>query len=97
MVDRQAITHALSDVTNVGGSGNIVLNNRVQRVDIEERLVKIALVLPTSDRDEKHRIEDACLDAVGSLDGVDDVSVVTTSPQQDAGGGRPGAGGWVVR
>lgn len=94
MVDRQAITHALSAVSDVGGSGNIVANDRIQRIDIDGGDVKISLVLPTTDRDEKFRIEDACLDAVNAIDGVSDVSVVTTSLQKAAGpggaaGGRP--------
>jgi ATP-binding protein involved in chromosome partitioning len=87
MLDRQAVTHALSDVADVGGSGNIVANNRVQRVDIDEGVVKITLMLSTTNRDEKYRIEDACFDAVNALDGVRDVSVVTTSPQKTADGG----------
>ncbi len=81
MLDKQAITHALSDVTDVGGSGNIVTNNRVQRVDIDGGAVKITLLLPTASRDEKVRVEDACFDAVSALEGVKDVSVVTQSAQ----------------
>ncbi len=92
MLDRQAITHALSDVADVGGSGNIVTNNRIQRVDVEDGAVKIALFLPTSDRAEKHRIEDACMDTVGALEGVTGVSVVTTVPQQESEQQKPGAG-----
>jgi ATP-binding protein involved in chromosome partitioning len=82
MIDRQTITHALSDVADAGGNGNIVTNNRVQRVDIDGGVVKITLVLPTIDRDEKLRIEDACFDAVSALEGVKDVSVITVRPQQ---------------
>jgi ATP-binding protein involved in chromosome partitioning len=81
MVDRQAITHALSDIPDVGGAGNIVGNDRVQRLDVDGGVVKITLVLPTSDRDEKLRIEDACFDAVSGLPGVKDVAVITVRPQ----------------
>ena len=90
MVDRQAITHALSDVVDVGGSGTIVANDRVQRVDIHDGVVKVVLILPTTARDEKHRIEDACLDAIKGLEGVKDVSVMTTSPTKPSppGGAR---------
>ena len=84
MLDKQTITSALSDIIDVGGSGNIIANNRVQRVGIDNGVVKITLILPTTSRDEKYRIEDACFAVVGALDGVKDVSVVTTSPTKQA-------------
>jgi len=90
MLDRQAVTHALSDVADVGGNGNIVTNNRIRRIDIENGTVKVALFLPTDDRDEKRRIEDACMDAVGALEGARNVSVATTVPAK--GERKPAAG-----
>jgi len=84
MLDRQAVTHALADIIDAGGSGSIVTNDRVQKVDIERGVVRITLALPNADRDEKDRIEDACFDAVMGLDGVKDVTVVTTTSQQSA-------------
>jgi len=54
--------------------------------------VKIALFLPTDDRKEKHRIEDACMDTVGALEGVTGVSVVTAVPQQESAQQKPDAG-----
>jgi ATP-binding protein involved in chromosome partitioning len=81
MVERQDITHALSDVTDVGGQGNIVTNNRVQRVDIKDGVVKIELALPPVDGEEKIRIEDGCFDAAMKVDGVKDVMVATKSAQ----------------
>jgi ATP-binding protein involved in chromosome partitioning len=92
MLDRQAITHALSDVADVGGNGNVITNNRIQQVDIENGVVKIALFLPTNDRGEKRRIEDACLDVVSAVEGVTDVSVVTTGPPQTEGRQKPASG-----
>jgi ATP-binding protein involved in chromosome partitioning len=82
----------LTDVVDVGGNGNIVANDRVQRVDIEDGVVKITLMLPTTTIDEKYRIEDACFDAVSGLEGVKDVSVMTTSPQRGPETSAPGAG-----
>jgi ATP-binding protein involved in chromosome partitioning len=78
MVERQAVTHALSDVSDVGAEGNIVTHNRIRRVDIDGGVVKIALALPPAAQEERDRIEDACFDAVMKLDGVDDGMVATT-------------------
>lgn len=82
MVERQAVTHALSDVTDVGGQGNIVTHNRVQRVDIDGGVVKVALALPPVDQTERERIEDACFDAVKKIDGVEDVMVMMSAVRQ---------------
>ncbi|MEE9270448.1 MAG: Mrp/NBP35 family ATP-binding protein [Candidatus Krumholzibacteria bacterium] len=92
MLNEPAVKQALRRVTDVGGSGDIVSNNRVQKINITEGVVKISLALPTTDRDERERIEDACFDTVMALEGVKDVGVVVQSPKSDTGakaGQRP--------
>jgi ATP-binding protein involved in chromosome partitioning len=79
MVERQDITHALSDVADVDGHSNIVTNNRVQNVDINDGIVKIQLALPALSEEDKLRIEDDCFDAVMKVAGVTDVMVATKS------------------
>ncbi|UCG51984.1 MAG: Mrp/NBP35 family ATP-binding protein [Candidatus Latescibacterota bacterium] len=81
MLSKDAITNLLKAVKDVGGSGDIVTNDRIQDVEIENGKVKLTLFLATRDRDEKYRIEDACFDILNNLEGVEDVQVVTTGPQ----------------
>ena len=91
-MDERTVRQALESVVDVGGTGDIVSNGRVQDVAVDGSVVTLTLVLPTTSRDEKHRIEDACFDAVMKLDGVDDVAVRTTSPKKGpaAAGASPG-------
>ncbi|MFQ5510213.1 MAG: P-loop NTPase [Candidatus Krumholzibacteriia bacterium] len=90
MLDETRVKEVLQGVADEG-AGNIVTNRRVQAVDISQGVVKITLALPTSDRAEKERIEDACFDAVMAVDGVRDVTVVVQSPRKDTAPPRPTA------
>jgi len=83
MADRKRIMEALKQVPDAGGKGNIVDNERVQSVVFQGKVVKLALALPVMDVEEKHRIEDACVDILTELDGVDDVLVMAQSARPD--------------
>ncbi len=95
MLDESTIIKALSTVKDVGGTGDIVSNDRVQDIEIHDGKVKVTLFLATRDKDEKRRIEDACFDALAKTKGVLDVQIVIVGPQvvegRQHGGGRPRA------
>jgi ATP-binding protein involved in chromosome partitioning len=93
MIKENTIKHALQTIADVGGKGNIVDNGRVQKIEINDSTIKITLALPPADQNEKYRIEDACFDNVMAVEGVADVAVVTSSPQQGPAGPAPAGGG----
>jgi ATP-binding protein involved in chromosome partitioning len=81
MLDEATIIKALSAVKDVGGTGDIVSNDRVQEIENRDGKVKVTLFLATRDKDEKRRIEDACFDALAKTKGVLDVQIVIVGPQ----------------
>jgi ATP-binding protein involved in chromosome partitioning len=81
MLDESTIIKALSAVKDVGGTGDIVSNDRVQEIENQNGRVKVTLFLATRDKDEKRRIEDACFDALAKTKGVVDVQIVIVGPQ----------------
>jgi ATP-binding protein involved in chromosome partitioning len=91
MLDESAIKKALSTVKDVGGTGDIVSNDRVQNIENRDGKVKVTLFLSTRDKGEKRRIEDACFDALAKTKGVLDVQIVIVGPQV-VEGGQQGAG-----
>jgi len=81
MLDESTIMEALRRVKDVGGTNDIVSNDRVQDVEIHDGKVKVTLFLATRNRDDKVRIEDACFDVLAKTKGVTDVQIVITGPQ----------------
>ena len=90
MPDRDSILEALKKVPDVGGHGDIVSANRVRDVEIDGGMVRVTLLLPTIEREEKYRIQDASFDAIKALEGVSDVAIATTSAQKQAPPPPPG-------
>lgn len=77
MIDKNMVLEVLRDIPDVGGTDDVVSQNRIQDIEIRDKNVKIVLYLPTGDRQEKFRIEDRTREAVTGLAGVDDVMVIT--------------------
>jgi ATP-binding protein involved in chromosome partitioning len=81
MLDESTIIEALRRVKDVGGTNDIVSNDRVQDIEIRDGKVKLTLFLATRNRDDMDRIEDACFDVLAKTKGVKDVEIVITGPQ----------------
>jgi ATP-binding protein involved in chromosome partitioning len=90
LITKEAIEQALRNVPDVQG-GDIVTQNRVERIDINEGNVILTLQLPIDDAGVKQGIEDASRRALKALDGVREVMIMTkgAAPAQ-AGGSEPG-------
>lgn len=88
-LSEKKVIEALSKVADLAGRGDLVSRGRVQAVEIEGAAVKVVLHLPTEDRSEKFRIEDQARDAVGSVPGVEDVTIVTRGARTHGQGPAP--------
>lgn len=77
MVNQEQILEALREVPDVEAGGDIVSRHRVQDIEINENSVKVALNLPTKDRQVKFAIEDRTHEVLNGIGGVTDVMVIT--------------------
>jgi len=91
LIDRDRIEHALRQVRDIYGDGDIVSAGRLERVGVDGGEVTLALYLPTDDVAVKQRTEDSCRRAVKELSGVSVVTIMTrgSKPKLEA---APGAG-----
>jgi ATP-binding protein involved in chromosome partitioning len=95
MSTQEAIRSALEDVVDVYGVGNIVSQNRVEKIGVDGDTVTLALNLPVDDAGVKARVENESREAIKKLGGVREVIVMTkgTKPKLGAAAGPPRAGG----
>ena len=91
MVTRETVEQALRNVPDVQG-GDIVTQNRVERIDINGGNVILTLQLPIDDAGVREGIEDASRKAVKAIEGVGEVMIMTRGPQpaQPQGEAAPG-------
>ena len=91
----EAIRTALEDVIDVYGVGNIVSQNRVEKIGVDGDTVTISLNLPVDDAGVKARVEKESRDAIKKLGGIREVIVMTrgAKPKLGAASGPQRAGG----
>ena len=91
----EAIRSALEDVVDVYGVGNIVSQNRVEKIGVDGDTVTLALNLPVDDAGVKARVENESREAIKKLGGVREVIVMTkgSKPKLGAAAGPPRAAG----
>ncbi len=87
----EEIKQSLTHITAPQDDSDIVAKGYVSEVEIEEGEVIVTLRLDDFDRDGRHALESAVLEAVSKLDGVEDVSIeietsqVPAAPTQEPG------------
>lgn len=86
VLNEENVRLALKTVKDVSGSGDIVAENRVEKVTIDGNSVMLTLKLPVDDVDTKRRIEDECRTAVKAIPEVAGVMIMTKGPERAAGG-----------
>jgi ATP-binding protein involved in chromosome partitioning len=101
-LDKKRIEQALKNVKDVLGDGDIVAENRVEKISIEGGSVMITLNLPTEDEDIKRRVEDQCRAAIKAFDESAGVMIVTKGPsaqqaEKKPAGPRAGGDPWEDR
>jgi len=92
VVDRKTIENALTAVGDVYGNGDIVANQRVERVAVDAGTVALTLNLPTDDVEVKRRVEDESRAAVKALDGVREVMIMTRGEKPTLAAAGPAQG-----
>ncbi len=88
-ISQDAIRQSLETVDDVFGVGNIVSQNRVERIGVEGDIVTLSLNLPVDDARVKQRVETESREAVKKLGGVREVIIMTrgAKPKLGAAGG----------
>ena len=91
----EAIRTALEDVIDVYGVGNIVSQNRVEKIGVDGDTVMLSLNLPVDDAGVKARVESESREAIKKLGGIREVIVMTkgAKPKLGAASGPQRAGG----
>ncbi len=86
----EAIRTALEDVIDVYGVGNIVSQNRVEKIGVDGDTVMLSLNLPVDDAGVKARVESESREAIKKLGGIREVIVMTkgAKPKLGAASGR---------
>jgi len=105
VVDEQQVRTALEGVKDLLGDGNVVTENRVEKITVDGASIMLTLRLPTDDADIRRVVEDQCRDAVKALDGVAGVMIMSkgaTDPaarqqQQQQQQGNPTGDPWADR
>lgn len=77
MVDRNRVEDALRSVKDLLGDGDVVSENRVEKITIDGGSVMLTLKLPTDDGDIRRTVEDQCREAVKKIDGVAGVMIMS--------------------
>ena len=77
MVDKNRVEQALRTVKDLLGDGDVVSENRVERITVDGGSVMLTLKLPTDDADIRRAVEDQCRDAVKIIDGVAGVMIMS--------------------
>jgi len=77
VVDKNRVEEALRNVKDLLGDGDVVTENRVERITVDGGSVMLTLRLPTDDGDIRRAIEDQCRDAVKAVDGVAGVMIMS--------------------
>ena len=81
----ETIRSALEAVVDVYGVGNIVSQNRVEKIGVDGDTVTLSLYLPVDDAGVKARVESESREAIKKLGGIREVIVMTK-------GGKPKLG-----
>jgi ATP-binding protein involved in chromosome partitioning len=91
----ETIRTALEDVVDVYGVGNIVSQNRVEKIGVDGDTVMLSLNLPVDDAGVKARVENESREAIKKLGGIREVIVMTkgAKPKLGAASGPQRAGG----
>jgi ATP-binding protein involved in chromosome partitioning len=104
VVDKSRVEQALRNVKDLLGDGDVIAENRVERITIDGGSVMLTLKLPTDDADIRRAVEDQCRDAVKTIDGVAGVMIMSkgaTDPaakqQQAQQQQHPGGDPWADR
>jgi ATP-binding protein involved in chromosome partitioning len=93
MISQSIIRSALEAVDDVYGVGNVVSQNRVEKIGVDGDTVTLVLNLPVDDARVKSRVESESREAIKKLGGVREVVVVTKGAKPKLGvAGAPGAG-----
>jgi ATP-binding protein involved in chromosome partitioning len=67
MVDKNTIIKSLQNVADVNGKGDIVSSGRVGNIDVDDKVIKLTLALPTDDNEARVRIENQCRKAISTI------------------------------
>ena len=76
MPDKKAILEALSRLPDVSGRGNLVSEGRVKNIDVDESVIKLTLLLPSRDNEQRLKVENDCRTAIAGLPGCADYMVM---------------------
>jgi len=95
MSTQETIRSALEGVIDVYGVGNIVSQNRVERIGVDGDTVTLSLNLPIDDARVKERVEAESRDAIKKLGDIREVIVMTkgAKPKLGAAPGPQRSGG----
>lgn len=85
VLDQKRIEEALKNVKDVLGDGDIVAENRVEKISVEGGSVMITLNLPTDDNDIKRAVEEQCRAAIKAVDESAGVMIMIKGPAAPAG------------
>jgi ATP-binding protein involved in chromosome partitioning len=104
VVDKKQVEQALRGVKDLLGDGNVVSENRIEKITVDGGSVMLTLRLPTDDTEIRRTVEDQCRDAVKQIEGVAGVMIMSkgaTDPaaKQQQAQAREQAGGdpWAER
>jgi ATP-binding protein involved in chromosome partitioning len=85
MPDKKAIIDALSQLPDVTGHGNLVSEGRVRNVDVEDKVIKLTLELPTNDNGQRVQVENSCRTAINKIpDSADYMVMIRVDMPSDA-------------
>jgi ATP-binding protein involved in chromosome partitioning len=84
LITKEAVENALRSVPDMGGAGDIVSRERVERIAVEGDLVTITLNLPTDNDELKAKIEGQSRQAIKAVGGVREVMIMVkgTPPER---------------
>jgi ATP-binding protein involved in chromosome partitioning len=77
VVDKNRVEEALRGVKDLLGNGDVVSENRVEKITVDGGSVMLTLRLPTDDSEIRRAVEDQCRDAVKQVDGVAGVMIMS--------------------
>jgi ATP-binding protein involved in chromosome partitioning len=104
VVDRKSVEEALRGVKDLLGDGDVVSENRVEKITVDGASVMLTLKLPTDDADIRRAIEDQCRDAVKKIEGVAGVMIMSkgsappeAKQQRPQAREQPGGDPWADR
>jgi ATP-binding protein involved in chromosome partitioning len=81
-LDRDRVEKALRGVKDLLGPGDVVSENRVEKIAVEGDSVMLTLSVPSEDAEIRKAVEDQCRTAVKAIDGVAGVMIMTKGPEK---------------